>query len=272
MHQLLLNNKALLDKLINKLIEREVLGIYTKNPTNTSAFSDIDIYIVADPQKISDMFNDREKILASVGATLVIWGNKFDNGRLSMNVVYDTYPVPLKIDINMKTKEELKPSFKLKDVEIVYDPLDIIKAVKDESENFRYKSEVDTQELQRSIFSFCGWVFNTFSKIKKEQFELVIYNHIPEYFEKILLKLYFANTDCINEGFYDAKNRIDKNILAKVSELRLKQNENDLVHDMKIIISLYEEIAKFSCEKYALIYPEEAVKRIMNILDKFDEF
>lgn len=274
MHKLIEKNRKLLDKLLEELKKFDILAFYVKNPKEVSPFSDIDCYVVIEKKDMKNLYSERKKVLNSVGNTLTIWGNKFGDGKFSVNAVFKVGENPLKVDINTKFPQDIKPSYKLKETEILFDTDDLVLNAKTKSSGLSQDlkiGEIDKEELQLKIDQFYGWLYNTLSKIYKGYFESVVFEHLPEYLNSTIIPLYFAYEQKKSEGFYKAGERIDGDFLSKIKELQLNFNQKDLVEDLFKIIKMFQFVAGRVCVKYGLEYPRKAEEvALREIEEKFN--
>jgi hypothetical protein len=247
-----------------------VISIYIKEPTNISPFFDLDMYLVAKQETISEIYEQRRTVFSKIGPILTVWGNKFSESNISINVVFDFETDPLKIDINTKLQEKLKPSYKFKTINILYDPLNIIKKIQEDSINLEPNyGQIDPKDLQLKIDQFYGWGFNTLSKIYKQDYESVIFEHYTDYLERIILPIYFTLEDKPCEGFYNAQTRINRELLENIRQLDLGFNKEQQIRGLLKIVEIFKTLANKACEKYLLIYPEKAEKVFKEQLAKY---
>jgi predicted nucleotidyltransferase len=145
---------AHLESALNDLTsDSNVLAIYQAGSLakgNFDNYSDIDLHIIVSPDVKAEFIKDKRNRAAKWGSVLF-----YEDFNPSSPVVVTHYDSFVKIDSWYHSPEEVAPSLWLKGYKVLYDPINLISDVINESSNIVYKPSADEVEFwRRKILAF----------------------------------------------------------------------------------------------------------------------
>ncbi|MBT2648650.1 nucleotidyltransferase domain-containing protein [Bacillus sp. ISL-34] len=244
----------------------DVLAIYLAGSLakgNDDNYSDIDLHTIVIPERKADFLKGKRKRANN-------WGNVTfheDCNPSSPYVVthYDTF---VKVDSWYHAPEEVVPSIWLKEVEVLYDPFNIMSHVINESAKQVYEPSPDEVELWRG--KLLAFVHETYRAVMRREMLYALSN--LDRIRWLIVSGWYMEMEEHVDGPYGVWTKIEGNrsILAGKQLSMLEswdcgRDSNEIMKTLRRMIPEFLRLNKYLCTQVDVETNEDHIKKIIDM-------
>ncbi|TVX78717.1 nucleotidyltransferase domain-containing protein [Peribacillus simplex] len=244
----------------------DVLAIYLAGSLakgNDDNYSDIDLHTIVISERQAD-FLKRKRNRANN------WGNVtfYEDYNPSSPYVVTHYNTFVKVDSWYHAPEEIVPSIWLKEVEVIYDPFNIMSHVIKESEKLVYKPSPNEVEHWRG--KVLAFVHETYRAVMRREM-LYALSNLDRIRWLIVSGWYMEMEEHVDVPYgvwtkiEGNRSKLDGTQLSLLESWDCGRNSNEIIKTLRRMIPEFLRLNKYLCTQVGVETNEDHIKRIMDM-------
>ncbi|CAH0292868.1 hypothetical protein SRABI84_04260 [Peribacillus simplex] len=246
--------------------DTDVLAIYLAGSLakgNDDNYSDIDLHTIVISERQAD-FLKRKRNRANN------WGNVtfHEDYNPSSPYVVTHYNTFVKVDSWYHAPEEIVPSIWLKEVEVIYDPFNIMSHVIKESEKLVYKPSPNEVEHWRG--KVLAFVHETYRAVMRREM-LYALSNLDRIRWLIVSGWYMEMEEHVDVPYgvwtkiEGNRSKLDGTQLSLLESWDCGRNSNEIIKTLRRMIPEFLRLNKYLCTQVGVETNEDHIKRIMDM-------
>jgi hypothetical protein len=244
----------------------DVLAIYLAGSLakgNYDNYSDIDLHTIVIPERKAGFLKEKRNRANN-------WGyvSFHEDYNPSSPYVVSHYESFVKVDSWYHSPEEMVPSIWLKEVEVLYDPLNIMSHVIKESAKQVYKPSPDEVDHWRG--KLLAFVHETYRAIMREEIFHALSN--LDRIRWLIVSGWYMEMEEHVDGPYGVwtkiegeRSKLDEKQLSLLEGWDCGRNTNEIMKTLRDMIPEFLRLNKYLCTQVGVEANEDHIKRIMDM-------